>query len=666
MTTRRSLFESISLSSTVGHAKPQMKPISADIESTPGTSDEEDLDPTEFLSSQSPELLKDPSDTKEPQTPQQPSDQISTQISNKSSDESILTETMNQSISPELFDSKFDSVLDTNDLNTFNAGEKMDSGFPLHHLQENYHILSNDLQNHIKLHRQAVESGNDNLSKIRSKIINCLHNLSENQYSLHEIYERESNYNLAMCRRFKKWDEKRSRILAKVKSIKSTDNRYGVKLLTLLDDNAALDQKIDELENKLIVLKAKKKLLHNEIEDTSSVLESRSSKYVNAFQKLDRNGHVAILETLKQNGLSAEAANSLIHTTPVDVTFVNHYNRNREMENRGSDPFEPIKEQPPSMDIKKSDSAPEGSIKVPENDNNESSSHPKDGNGIMGIQAYEIPQNYAEEETLIHHNQQGESDAYSKGFNTGFKQSEKVKQQLQKLFESYIKPLLEQKESAAAERQAINVDDDENTITTKLDLDPIITFLQHKVVAYSELSAKSGTMSTVYHKCSESWKDICFTIEQKEKQLEFTLLDRAEDADRSIGTILTETLDYLSSSFDFAKTLKESSRNILLLLIKQEADGLIKALSIMPNSFEDKRGYYLDRFSIEKLNSDTLNQSENVVDDQNSSLYIDSGSHSSYLYNVNSNAIENRIINNQIRKNKKIDKGLSNKQVKGE
>lgn len=676
--TRRgdSLFESISLSSTMGGGT---RPGTSDIVST---SEDEELDPTDFLSSQSPELLRQedrdhinglgPVEEEPPEM-----GQLGPSLSNSgpgpaqsvpdpdllyqskdhkaSSPESILTDTMHQSLTPELGDMGdtlgVESVL--NNLNFSEIAyphEKTDTESPLQHLQQTYNMLFQELQNNVKLHKQALESGNDNLARIRVRLVDNFHNLSENQYSLHELYERESNYNLAMCERFKKWDQKRSRILDKIKAIKSPKNSYGTKLMSLLDDNAVIDQEIDQLEARLVMLKAKKKLLYTEIDDTSSVLESKTSKYVKAFKELDQNGHAAILETLRQNGLSSEGAMSLVRTTPVDVTFYQHFQGTR-----GSGTSTPKTSVPTVSAPKAPVSTPKAPVTTPT-----APDVGKVSNGNMGMQAYEVPQTYTEPTPTP--NNGNESDAYHKGFSTGYQQSGKFKQQLQQIFNSYIKPLLEQKE---AERKVSspNIDDDGNTITEKVDLMPIIDFLQHKVVAYSELSKNSGVMSTVYYKSSGAWRDICYSIESKEKELEYTILDRNKDSDTAIGNILTGILDNLVQFFQDSTKIQPSQNNILSILIHQEADGLIKALSMIPAPFSERKHQYINQFSLKSPESKPTKE-------QSYSQVVESESQSSYLYNVNSNAIEHKIIPHKPEEKSKQASTLAStstsKQVKGE
>lgn len=657
-----SMFESISLSSTIGGNgnpykntyRPETK--NPDLESIQGSTDEE-LDPAEFLSPQSPELLA--------QKPLQDDDPEEKIEEPKMLSASILTETVEPS------DEEFnESMLFSLNLvmpqhNTYSTDS------PLQYLQENFNKLENDFQNQTRLHRQALDNGSEKLHKIRHKIGNILDSMSENQYSLHELYETESNYNSQMLKKFKKWDDKRNRLIKRIQSIKSEDNEFGIKLLKLLDESSSLDDEINQLEVKLLSLKTKKKLLASEIKDTSSVLESRTSKYVKAFEELDKNGEVAILEVLRLNGVVEEKARELIRSTPVAAGFADHYmnklKRDKTMEVRKSmspplksgttTSISPILSQgisqgnKPSMGMQ----AYEPPINFTAQDADPASDligtkpyEPVMNNDPVGMKPYE-PMGTNHYEPPSAYSQTHLAVPYDKGFHKGLEASEKFKRQLNQIFELYIKPLLEQK---GKYQPSMNVDDSSNTIKTKIDLTPILSFLEHKIEAYVELSRQTGIKSTIYHRSSILWKDTHNLIQTRENELQGSMIMSRNEVEKTIGGVLVNSLNEVFSALDKADEAVSK-------VIENEAQASISALSMLPRPFKEKGLEFESRLQERNKIQPKVDLTASVA-----STYDDSTS--DYLYNINANAIEHKVLKPTIRTIKPSNKTSNNKSVKGE
>ncbi|CAH6718615.1 hypothetical protein CLIB1444_01S10704 [[Candida] jaroonii] len=674
------MFESISLSSTIGgNGNPykvnnrQDNQNHPDLESIQGSTDE-DLDPAEFLSPQSPELLAQNKTNDSHINPITEEDKERSVEPKLSSNASISTETVEPS-DEEFNESMLFSLNLAIPLQQHNHNQSSES--PLQYLQENFNKLENDLQVQTRLHKQALDNGSEKLHKIRHKIGNILDSISENQYSLHELYQTESNYNSQMLKKFKKWDDKRNKLIKKIQSIKSEDNEFGIKLSKLLDESSDLDHEINQLEVRLLSLKTKKKLLATEIKDTSSVLESRTSKYVKAFEELDRNGEVAILEVLRSNGVIEDKARELIRSTPVAAGFVDHYmNKQSHRQVEIPKPFnESLRRKSMSPPLKSGTTTSISPVQ---------SQAVSQGNNVssMGMQAYEPPSDFtspqhtgiqsnqtigtaayqpvgmeAYEPPSISNepefsNQSHSSVPYDKGFNKGLEASEKFKRQLNQIFELYIKPLLEQK-TKYQHLPSMSVDDSSNTIKTKIDLAPILSFIEHKIEAYVELSRQTGIKSTVYHKGSVLWKDTYSLIQTRENELQGSMIMSRNEVEKTIGGVLINSLNEVFTSLD--KSEEPVSR-----VIENEAHALISALSMLPPSFKDKRLEYESKLQERRKVQPKIDLTTSI-----NSTYDDSSS--DYLYNINSNAIEHKVLKPTPRVSQPISHKMSNnKLVKGE
>ncbi|EGV59967.1 hypothetical protein CANTEDRAFT_136475 [Yamadazyma tenuis ATCC 10573] len=658
-----SLFESINLASTINDTNMHRTPLRMppDLESVSGTSDDEELDPTEFLSSDSPELLKQPHNQKnviDPIPETSGGEQLSGLSPQSSSSEPVLTDTIHKSMS--MLDSVIqDSLVDSLSIHlpTHNGQYDSDSESPIQHLQQNFDRLQGELRSNIVLHKSALEKGSDSLNRLRDTIADNLHSLSEIQYSLNELYQRESARNKELCNRFIKWDEKRRKLLAKIQYIKSDKNSFGIKLSGLLDESTSLDSEIMEYEAKLLSLKAKRKILQTEIEDTSSVLESRTSLFVKAFKELDRNGEVAVLAALRQNGLTDEKANVLLKKIAVDVTFVKHYEKKLEQSVRvnRSSPSKPSSEKATTIIQDKPNRIEVQAYEPPTSQMGMQAYDP-------GVQEYEPPAHPPIQRPYTAN--RNSSDPYDKGFSRGFEQSEKFKSQLQHIYEQYIKPLLEQRDREKGYR-SLKVDDNENTVTSKIDLVPILEFLEHKVDAYSELSNKTGKLSTIYHQYSSCWKDVCSSIRKRENDLQASIFGQREDVESAISSILKSTLDDLLLSAEYSSNISSDPESPLKRLILHEVNALLSALSIVPSVQESQVKDFKERFESKGISKTRRKDPPSYTQNLTQSI-----SESDYLYNVSRNAIEHKVIDktktHKVLSKKQSNKSLNGKSFKGE
>lgn len=586
------MFESISLSSTISKAEARVSNINTNgITSRDPINDDEELDPTEFLSPGSPGALRVDN-----------SEGIDNSV--KSIDNSV--ESVDNSVESD-DNNDFDDIHDDDDPfeSTIKESITLSSSFgqsrrpddsPLQFLQQQHNQLLSSLQTAIQSHNRALNKGSSKLNHIRNHISRLFGQISENQYALNELYIKEAGYNETMLAKFKAWDGKRNKILNKIKLVKSDGNNYGVKLTSLLDESSAIDEEIDELEIRLRSLKAKKLTLNSEIQHTSSVLESRTSKYVKSFQELDKNGELAIVNHLRLNGLSDEKVNTLVHKTKVNVSFGDNYkqrSRSKSLEKTSKDPKSSVK------DPKSSDKSPPPS---------------------MGMQAYEIPAEVPAETPTPH-------SPYDKGYYKGHRQSEKVKQTITRMIDHYMNP------SPHAPPLAVKVDDETNTITQKIDLDPILTFLVHQVDAYKEMIRRTGEETTQFHNYFTIWKDICTLLMSQEQDL-LTSLSQSKDPE---DFILNNILGVLNNIYTIVNNQTTNGNTPLIQVINNEIKALLTGLSMLRTDHNDKIQPLETKFHsiglLQEPNTDTITSKPNY-----------SFSNADYLYNISANAIEHKMI----------------------
>lgn len=649
--TSNPIFESINLASTIHEPQLPRPPSSrSSRSSTSSISDasDEELDPTEFLSTESPQLLKQ---SIEPQ---------------KTSSSSLSN--------------SIDTITESLDLLSDLSSHPTDS--PLQHLQEVYQTLQRDLLHNLSLHKQALNRGSNSLNQIREVISQNLHQISENQYSLNELYQREASFNKSMVKKFVKWDTKRDKLLKKVQTIKSSSNDHGIKLLKLLDEADNLDSEIVKLESKLNSLKAKRKILLDEINDTSSVLESRSSAFVKSFKELDSVGETAIFDILRQNSLLDEKSRILVKRVPVDVTFQNQYKKFKDAESL-------MESHIPDNKSGNSEANP-GTLAAGagQTRNAVAAQHNPDSIGAqpynpdsmgtqpynpdsMGTQPYDPgamgTQPYNPDPTTPHHPSAADSP-YHDGFNKGHRQSEKLKQQLQYIFNTYVKPLLEQNERR---HTPIRVDDRDNTITSKIDLVPILAFLEHKVDAYTQLSKETGQISTVYHQYGSCWNDICSSLKRNENELQASIFGDKLTIDSTISTLLSNSIEILLKSTSYASTISKDPMSPIMGLILNEATALLSALELVPSVRPESVTIYRDKFKQKGVDQHQMQpESTPSAPGPISDPISGSISASDFLYNVSSNAIEHKIIDKVESvpplKGKTSGRNLNGKQLKGE
>lgn len=397
---------------------------------------------------------------------------------------------------------------------------------PLNYLQRQNEALEGNMRKYVRALRSTLDNGDD-CAAIRSTLASGLDQLSENCYLLHEIYEKEFAFVGALLKNFESWDRRRSKVLRRIRSIKSDDNEYGNKLAGLLNKRSAIDEEIELLESRIAALKFSRGAINKEIDETSSVLESKSAKYVNIFRDLEKQGKEAISEYLYSTGLPEQHLRVLLKSEPVEAAF--------SYANQAKPSTAATTEKKANGSSNKESPKPKESHKPRE------SPKPKEvlTKSIMGIQPLEIPDDdpgvpQAERET-----------AYEKGYAKGAEQLERILRGLNR----FVSHVFSANEDEVKPRIIKSVDDSLNTITEKINLVPIIELLTHKMDALTSLKLKTSKLSAEFHDQSAILKDVYKNLDLNERAL-ITQLSEPLPSTDSLLKILTASYQDLKQNLN--------------------------------------------------------------------------------------------------------------------
>ncbi|ODV78583.1 uncharacterized protein CANTADRAFT_42614, partial [Suhomyces tanzawaensis NRRL Y-17324] len=438
------------------------------------------------------------------------------------------------------------------------------SDTPLQFATNRNHILRKELEHNLQLHGQFLANGDSNLNKLRSMLFQNFEQLSQGYYSVSELYSREIELVESLFANFERWDNKRTKILDKIRSIKNPDKKYGIKLTQLLDKASDIDTEILELETRLATLRNHKTVINSEIEVTSSVLESKTSRYVEMLRGLENQGRQAMLSFLSTSGVPLTEVDNVVKTVPIDITFIHEYN------NMKSESI--IKTPPAPLPAK----------------------HESIHRSTMGIQPLIIPEepptqtsppaikSDPKDKELWNHGY-GPS-AYEKGYEKGVQVSSTVKQHIELFLQNFVRS--PDSEYTGKRVPQAKVDDDTNTIREKLDLEPIVRLLDHKLNALNDLNQQASTDAILFHEYSVVWSDIVQRVKVQEDRLEDYMTESVPSPDTSdptISRILTDTLTYIQSQLLSMQTTlaKSTKHNPLIRAIGDEVDAIFSALAMV-------------------------------------------------------------------------------------
>lgn len=593
-------FESISLASTKGKSRKSYDSpaINSRVpESVSATSDDDELDPEEFLSQNLPEALQkqrnvpidsfenldkmgilnsttilgdkdakkfvdqiNNSNTISPVTENEP--QMSINSTSSLLDSNILNSL--QFLSQNPFDMAKSNSVYFPKLDSTRSGEKASL---IKSLLDTNKTLQDELHRNIRIQKKLLANGEDT-SRIRSFISHNFKQISENFYSLNELYSREVSYNESLHENFKKWDSRREKILKKISSIKSNRNKHGSKLEKLLGESDIIDNEISGLEKKLAALRSKKKLINAEIEDTSSVLESRTSKYVETFRNLEKQGTEALNEFINVNNIPSSEFENFVKYSPVDVTFSNNYKKN--LKNS-------------IIDIKSTESSPSTGIDT----RSDKSHNDKIKAEFIGMQPFIAPEMSNNTNDISLANQGHGLTPFEEGFEKGSKVSHTVRNNLNNFMKSLVSNPLVANETYVSTRQ---IDDVSNTINQKIDLASILKLLNIKEESSREILGYTSNQAMLYHEYGGIWDMVVDVIKIQESKLLAQLSESTlskDVLDENIIFIMNTSLKKIKSLvlslITGSATLKSNSSAVHNALFKStihEIKAICSALAV--------------------------------------------------------------------------------------
>lgn len=446
-----------------------------------------------------------------------------------------MSESLVGSVDPESFDLDVQAI--------------HDSKVPLDFLVSAQHTLKTNLRNHISSHKEFLHNGDD-CSEIRLLLANDLQKLSDNFFQLNELYSTRLSSTQHVLANFRSWDNRRSKVLRKIRSIKSQNNSYGTKLAALLDKRTEIDLEVQALEIRLSELKANRLLVDKEIDEASSVLESKSAKYVNIFRDLERQGYTAISSFLHQDGMPELDLSILLQKKPVEAGFT-------------------YTEKPRPHEPAQASKSPEPSNPTPIHD-------------TMGIQPIELP---PPDVTGVESSRNETPDSpYSRGYEKGLRQLESVKKGVAYI----VKAVYADNQRNSHHSPSVDVDDTSNTIVEKIDFAPIAEVLGLKIEALQDLSVKASKSSISLHEQADHWSSISLALGSKESQL-LSLLSLGPLLPKDIENLLVACLNTVLAAVEVSKSRKHDAK-YLNIILHHEKQALLNALSQISttNTYKDE------------------------------------------------------------------------------
>lgn len=180
---------------------------------------------------------------------------------------------------------------------------------PLSFLMSQEKSISSHLQKNIKSHSEISKKGLSS-KYVRHQSENYLKSLASIYQSIVELYEKELKRKSIILSSFERWEQDKNRITNKVKEIRSDKNQEGHRLKQLIEESSIVDDEIDQLEKRLKQLKEKKNVLKNEITQSQSIIESRSSSYLESLRKIENVEREAIMRLSQECSIESGLSNS--------------------------------------------------------------------------------------------------------------------------------------------------------------------------------------------------------------------------------------------------------------------------------------------------------------------------------------------------------------------
>lgn len=422
---------------------------------------------------------------------------------------------------------------------------------PLVFLQTQQDALGAELRRHMRQHMAMLAAGDD-CGPVRAALAQDWARLLETCVLLHEACVREQAVVEALLVDFETWDRRRTKVLRHIQLIKSDSSKYGTKLAGLLHRRLEVDREVEALESRIAALKAQRIVITREISETSSVLESKSAKYVNMFRDLERKGRDLITDYLSSAGVRGHDLQLLLRSEPVDATF----SMAQKLPTTVSDASPRAPQLHSPLAVRRPSALPQTSP-----------SRVSPTPASMGTQPLHAPVSLPAPQM----------SPYAQGYASGSHHLERLKQGINGFVHGIARP---PEHPVAREK----VDDILNTITEKINVSPILDILRHKIEALEDMSLKTSRLSAVYNNQYTAWNDVCKQLESQEKLLLLLLNDRNTHPDQLVERlkvtldVLTQELEKVTSAHILSATPKENSLGIV---IHQELKAVASAIDLL-------------------------------------------------------------------------------------
>ena len=430
---------------------------------------------------------------------------------------------------------------------------------PTKHLSEQIRELENNLVEYSQVYSTLLREGDSNVAEIRSKVLRIFHQLSECYFSLNELYSRDASYTKSVHTYFDTWRLKRDRILQKMQRTKSVESKHGAKLAGLLNESTSVDNEIKELQSRIAALNEKKSLLSKEIEDTTSVLESRTALYGENLRYLELRGKEVLLEYLQNNGLPESDFTSLIKEQAIDLSFEFPKELNNVKEIEMEHENATAQSATHSTSIRDSKTA-----------------------SSIGMKPYEPPLEPAHlltnDDSLLNHGHG--PTAFEKGYAIGAQNS--------RIFKSQVQSLIHKVVLHVPQRSQLPQIQPNRTLTTTLDVEPITTFLRLRVDALNDLVMSTSKTAASYHGCDNQWNLVQQILASQEEKVESILKESTVDADTMpVIQTLMQTRDKLELAATSISLLHLGG--ILLQLVSDEINAVNEAFTVVTKEGHNTR-----------------------------------------------------------------------------
>lgn len=157
---------------------------------------------------------------------------------------------------------------------------------PLYYLAQEEMLLNQQLASLASRHRALSQNGMSSTGSVRASIESCFRKLELLYQSKYEIYSREATDKLGLLGHLNQLEEDKKSLRDKIELVYSK-NSESVRLKQLEAKEAELTSEINALEHRLQQLKESRTVLQNEITQSKSILESRTSSLIESIDEIN-------------------------------------------------------------------------------------------------------------------------------------------------------------------------------------------------------------------------------------------------------------------------------------------------------------------------------------------------------------------------------------------